>query len=168
MIVLYRVLTLIVYPLFFIFTWIRTFLKKEDNQRYKEKLLSSHFKPSRDVSKKLIWFHAASIGEFKSIVPIVKALKKNNKRMEILITTTTLSSSNLVINEFKKMENIYHRFFPYDVEFLIRKFLDQWKPDRIFFIDSEIWPNLILIANQKKIPLALLNARLTLKTFKRW
>ena len=168
MIVLYRVLTLIVYPLFFIFTWIRIFLKKEDKQRYKERLLSSHFKPSRDVSKKLIWFHAASIGEFKSIVPIVKTLKKNNKRMEILITTTTLSSSNLVINEFKKMENIYHRFFPYDVEFLIRKFLDQWKPDRIFFIDSEIWPNLILIANQKKIPLALLNARITLKTFKRW
>ena len=76
MIVLYRVLTLIVYPLFFIFTWIRIFLKKEDKQRYKEKLLSSHFKPSRDVSKKLIWFHAASIGEFKSIVPIVKTLKK--------------------------------------------------------------------------------------------
>lgn len=168
MILLYRVLTLTAYPLFFIFTWIRTFLKKEDNQRYKEKLLSSHFKPSRDVSKKLVWFHAASIGEFKSIVPIVKALNKKNKQMEILITTTTLSSSNLVTNEFKQMKNIYHRFFPYDVEFLIRKFLAQWKPDRIFFVDSEIWPNLILIANQKKIPLALLNARLTLKTFRRW
>ena len=57
---------------------------------------------------------------------------------------------------------------PLDVEFLINKFLHVWKPDRIFLVDSEIWPNLILKANENKIPLALINARITLKTFKRW
>ena len=168
MILLYRVLSFINYPIFFIFIWIRIFLKKEDPKRYKEKLLSSHFRVSRNSSKKLVWFHAASIGEYKSILPIIKKLNTNSKEIEILITTTTLSSSILVNEEIKKMKNIQHRFFPLDVEFLIRKFLKLWQPDRIIFVDSEIWPNLILIANKKKIPLALLNARLTLKTFNKW
>ena len=68
----------------------------------------------------------------------------------------------------KKYNNIHHRFFPLDVNFLVNNFLSLWKPDVIFLVDSEIWPNLILNAGAKKIPLILLNARITKKTFKRW
>ena len=116
---------------------------------------------------KLCWFHVASIGELNSILPIIEELNSNND-FEFLITTTTLSSSKLADNEFIKLENIKHRFFPLDVDFLVSRFLSSWKPDLVFLVDSEIWPNLILQIKRKKIPLALINARITSKTFKRW
>ena len=119
------------------------------------------------MNTKLIWFHAASIGELKSIIPIINELNIN-KNFEFLITTITLSSSNLAKEEFKDSENIQHRFFPFDVGFLIENFLLLWKPNKIFFVDSEIWPNLILKAHEKKIPIAIINARLTTKTYRKW
>ena len=168
MILIYRVLTSLVYPFLFIFVYCRRIINKEDSKRYKEKLLPSCFNAKRNSSMKLIWFHAASIGEFKSIIPIIEKLLINNSNIEVLVTTTTLSSGNLATTEFKKFNNVHHRFFPFDVDFLINSFLIAWKPNNIFLVDSEIWPNLILNAKKRKIPLALINARLTTKTFKRW
>ena len=168
MIVLYKFLTIIFYPLFLIFIFLRKIFKKEDPLRYKEKILPSHFKVNRKNNAKLIWFHAASIGELKSITPIIKELNNRNKNIEFLITTITLSSSNLVKDELKEVKKFHHRFLPIDVGFLIKKFIKLWKPDVIFLVDSEIWPNLMLEVNQFKIPIALLNARLTPKSFKRW
>ena len=168
MILIYRVLTNLIYPFLFIFVYCRRIINKEDSKRYKEKLLPSYFNAKRNSSMKLIWFHAASIGEFKSVIPIIEKLLINNSNLEILVTTTTLSSGNLATTEFKKFKNVYHRFFPFDVNFLINSFLTAWKPDNIFLVDSEIWPNLILNAKKRQIPLALINARLTAKTFKRW
>ena len=167
MIIMYRVLTTLIYPLLFIYIYYRKILKKEDSGRYKEKILISHFNVKRKMNTKLIWFHAASIGELKSIIPIINELNIN-KNFEFLITTITLSSSNLAKEEFKDSENIQHRFFPFDVGFLIENFLLLWKPNKIFFVDSEIWPNLILKAHEKKIPIAIINARLTTKTYRKW
>ena len=71
-----------------------------------------------------------------------------SSKLEFLITTVTLSSGNLATKELKKFENIEHRFLPFDVPFLIDKFLNLWKPNKIFLVDSEIWPNLILKAKK--------------------
>ena len=168
MILLYRILTILIYPLLFIFLYYLKIIKKEDPIKFKEKILPSCFKVERKAKSKLIWFHAASIGEFKSIIPIVKKLLFDKKNLEILVTTTTLSSGNLAKIEFKKYYNVCHRFFPFDLNFLIKKFLKLWKPNYIFLVDSEIWPNLILTAKKKKIPIAIINARLTAKTFNKW
>jgi len=168
MILIYRILTTLIYPLLFIFIYCRKILKKEDSIRFKEKILISHFNVNRKKDSKLIWFHAASIGELKSIIPIIELLNKNKNKLEFLITTTTLSSGNLAKIELKNIKNVYHRFIPYDVEFLIKKFLFLWKPDAIFLVDSEVWPNLILNASKYKIPLAVINARLTSKSFNKW
>ena len=168
MILLYRVLTTLLYPLFVILIYLRKFYKKEDLRRYKEKIFSSHFNVDKKNNKKLIWLHAASIGELKSIIPIINQLNRNYKKLEFLITTTTLSSSNLSKIELGKIKNARHRFFPLDVGFLIEKFLRLWKPDLIFLVDSEIWPNLILNAKKNGVPIALLNARITSKTAKKW
>ena len=168
MILIYRILTTLIYPLLFIFIYYRKILKKEDSIRFKEKILISHFNVSRKKDSKLIWFHAASIGELKSIIPIIELLNKNKNKLEFLITTTTLSSGNLAKIELENINNAYHRFIPFDVEFLIKKFLLLWKPDAIFLVDSEIWPNLILNASKNKIPLAIINARLTSKSFNKW
>ena len=166
MILLYRVLSTLIYPLLFIYIFIRKLKKKEHPIRFKEKILTSHFNVIKKKTK-LIWFHASSVGEFKSILPIIEELNINNN-YEFLISTTTYSSSTLAQEELKKFDNVYHRFFPFDVGFLINKFLLFWKPDVIFLVDSEIWPNLILKANKLKIPLILINARITSKSFKKW
>ena len=71
-------------------------------------------------------------------------------------------------SELKNFKNVYHRFLPYDVNFLIKKFLHQWSPSYIFLVDSEIWPNLILGAKEQGIPISIINARITKKSFKRW
>ena len=167
MILIYRGLTNLFYPILIILIFYRKIFNKEHKTRYKEKIFPSHFNIIRKKNTRLIWFHAASIGEFQSILPIIKELKKN-KNLEFLITTVTLSSSNLAEKEIRKFDNIHHRFFPLDVDFLISKFLLLWEPNAIFLVDSEIWPNLIFKAKEKKIPLALINARITSKTFKRW
>ena len=167
MIIMYRVLTTLIYPLLFIYIYYRKILKKEDTERYKEKILISHFNVKRKMNTKLIWFHAASIGELKSIIPIINELNIN-KNFEFLITTITLSSSNLAKEEFKDSENIQHRFFPFDVDFLMDNFLASWRPNVIFLVDSEIWPNLILKTKKYNVPLALINARITSSTFKKW
>ena len=168
MILFYRVLTHLIYPFLFAIVFLRVFLKKEHPKRYKEKILISHFDVKRNYDQKLIWFPAASIGELKSIVPIIKKLNSDNSLREFLITTSTLSSSKIAELEFKKMKNIFHRFLPYDVEFLINSFLKMWRPNYIFLVDSEIWPNLILKANKFGIPVALINARITSKSYKKW
>ena len=123
MILAYRILTTFIYPLLVIFVYCRKILKKEDPIRYKEKILVTHFNVNRKKDTKLIWFHAASIGEFKSIMPIIEKLNINKDKLEFLITTTTLSASNLAKIEIKNINNVRHRFIPFDVEFLISKFL---------------------------------------------
>ena len=168
MILFYRVLTTLLYPFLFLFVYLRKILKKEDPKRFKEKILVSHYNVIPQNNSKLIWFHAASIGEFKSIIPIIYQLNKSNNKFHFLITTTTLSSGNLASVELDKILNAEHRYLPFDVPFLIDKFLNLWKPTRIFLVDSEVWPNLILKAKKYKIPIAIINARLTSKSFQRW
>ena len=166
MIIIYRVLTFLLYPLLVLVIILRKFINKEDKLRYREKIFSTSFNVNRKKNSFLIWFHASSIGELKSILPIIRKLNKKN--IEFLITTVTLSSSRIALDEFKKYKNIHHRFYPLDVRFLVRKFLNSWKPNAIFLVDSEIWPNLIFEARYQNIPIALLNARITNKTFRKW
>ncbi len=168
MILCYRFLTIFFYPVFIVIIFFRKFFNKEDKKRYKEKIFSSSFSPVNRKQKKLIWFHAASIGEVQSIFPVVSKLNKENKNLDFLITTVTLSSGILVNKKFKKNENIYHRYFPIDVIFLVRKFLDEWRPDLVLFVDSEIWPNFILEINKREIKSVVINARITKKSFNKW
>ena len=168
MIFIYRLITILLYPIFIILIYLRKLFNKEDDNRYKEKIFSSNFFPNRNDKKKLIWFHAASIGEVQSIFPLVKKLNNENNDLEFLITTVTLSSGNIVKKKFFANENINHRYFPLDVNFLIKSFLNKWKPNLVIFIDSEIWPNLIFEIKKRKTPIALINGRITKKSFDKW
>ena len=146
----------------------RKILNKEDKKRFKEKIFPNCFNVIKNREGKLVWFHAASIGELKCIIPILKELNKSKEKFEFLITTVTLSSSYIADKEFKGFANIHHRFFPIDVNFVIQKFIKLWKPKYILLVESEIWPNIIIEAKNCKIPLGLINARITEKTYKRW
>ncbi len=142
---------------------LRLLKKKENFFRFKEKFL---FFSQRKYKKKLLWFHGASVGELLSIIPLIEKLEKNKKIDQILVTTSTVSSSK-VFNNFNFKKTV-HQFFPIDTNFISKKFLDYWEPSLAIFIDSEIWPNMILNLKKKKIPIMLLNARITKKTFNRW
>ena len=66
------------------------------------------------------------------------------------------------------LQNVKHRYMPLDVNFLIKSFLERWKPEKIFLIDSEIWPNMFKNLEEKKIPIILINGRITKKSYRRW
>ena len=168
MIYIYKIIVTILYPFLVLLIYIRKIFNKEDPKRFKEKIYSKSFNIKDKYNSKLVWFHAASIGEYKSIIPIIEELISAKKDLKFLITTTTLSSGKIAENDLIKFTNVEHRYFPLDVPFLIKRFLKQWKPNHIFLVDSEIWPNLILNVNKINIPLAIINARLTSKTFSKW
>ena len=168
MLQVYRFFTYFFFPFLIVLIYFRLILKKEDPKRFKEKIFSSHFKIHRDNKKKLVWFHTVSIGECLSILPLIDELNKNNKNLNFLITTATLSSSKLLERKLDKNENIIHRFFPLDLNHLVENFLNSWKPDLVCFVDSEIWPNFLFKIKEKNIPLLLINARLTKKSLNKW
>ena len=166
MIFLYRILTFFLFPIFIIITYLRRFTDKEDKIRFKEKIsINESFFPK---NKKVVWIHAASIGETKSVLPLIQEIIKNNQKIFVLLTTTTLTSSQIVNKTGLNQNNFQHRFFPLDVQFLVKKFLDYWNPETIIFVDSEVWPNYLLEISKRNIPLMLLNGRITTKSFKRW
>ena len=140
------------------------FLKnKEDKKRFIEKF-SIIFKKKN--KQNLVWIHAASVGEVMSVVPLIDELEKDKKIEKILLTTSTLSSSKIFENlKFKKT---FHQFFPIDFFFLTSIFIKHWRPKIAIFIDSEIWPCMFTEIKKNKIPLVLLNARITERSFKKW
>ena len=168
MLFFYRFLTYLIYPFLIFLIYLRTFLKKEEKLRFKEKLFPSHFSAEESGKKKLIWIHAASLGETLSVFSLIDELNKKQKNLEFLITTVTLSSGKLVKKKIYEYSNIKHRYFPLDINFLVKEFLAKWSPNLILFVDSEIWPNFLTQIKMNKIPLILVNGRITKKTFTKW
>ena len=160
---IYQTLILVIIFLSPIIILIRLIKNKEHKDRFIEKFC--FFKKERKKGN-LIWLHAASVGELMSIIPLVYELEKNKKINSILITTSTLSSSKIFNNyKFKK---VIHQFFPIDFFYFTSKFIKYWKPNIAIFIDSEIWPCMFKELKNNSIPLLLMNARITPRSFNRW
>lgn len=116
----------------------------------------------------LIWIHAVSIGESTAALTYVKHLKEKNPLLNILLTTTTVTSAKILKSKLQNIVGCLHQFSVADNPKWIRKFLNYWKPKQAFFLESEIWPNTIDELYKRNIPLFLLNARLSPRSFKRW
>ena len=158
----YNLLNLILFPFYLIILIVRVY-KKKDNLHSVVQRLSG--KMEKRLEGKLIWMHAASVGESMVAITLVNALNKLNLGYNFLITTGTLSSANIL----KKWlpENASHQFAPLDNYFIVRKFINHWKPDLGIFIESELWPCLIR-ESAKRFNLILLNARLSDKSYICW
>ena len=161
----YRFFTYLFYPFAPIYLYFRKIRKKEDSISYREKL--SKIEISREEGF-LIWFHVASVGEAMSILPLIESCMGEKKINKILLTSITLSSGKILKKRFNQNAKVIHQFLPLDISVWTNKFLEHWKPNLSIFIDSEIWPNLISQISEKKIPLLLINARITKKSFNRW
>ena len=163
MLFFYRLISNFIFIISPIIIIYRIFKKKEDPKRFLEKIGKFD---KKNTNNDLVWFHGSSVGEILSIVPLIEKLEKRNNIKKILITSNTLSSAK-IINKLK-LKKTFHQFFPLDTVFLAEKFLNRWKPKVVFFIESEIWPNMIIKIKEKNIPLILLNARITKKSFLKW
>jgi len=161
MIFFYNLIFTILHPLLIIFLKIRVFKNKEDGNRYLEKLGYASIAPIKGV----IWFHVASLGEIKSIHSIIKHYQKN-QNTKLLITSVTLSSYEYFKIHMKN-ENTFHQYAPLDSPIIISRFLKIWKPKLSIFVESEIWPNMI-IQTSKYCKLILLNCRISKNSFKKW
>ncbi len=114
----------------------------------------------------LAWFHAASVGETNTVLPLMNALLAARPGLSVLLTTGTVTSARLA--DTRLDPRAVHQYVPLDVPRYIRHFLDHWRPTLAVFVESEIWPNMILETASRGVPLALVNARMSKTSFRRW
>jgi len=114
----------------------------------------------------LIWLHAASVGESGVAISVIEALAARDESLSFLISTGTRTSAELVAR--RNLKHTTHVYVPLDGAGAVRRFLDAWSPNLGVFLESELWPNLILAAEKRRIPLALINARMSPKSLARW
>lgn len=119
---------------------------------------------------RLLWLHAASVGETASILPVLEALAARAPALSVLLTTGSATAARLLDQRLSPAlrGRVVHRFVPLDVPAWAARFLDGWRPDAAGFVESELWPNLVGAARRRGIPLALVNARLSARSARRW
>ena len=135
---------------------------KEDAARLNERM---GFAGLPRPSGKMIWLHAASVGEAQSILILIDALLALSPA-NILVTTGTLTSANLMAQRLPP--GVIHQFYPLDQPQWVARFLDHWRPDLALWTESEIWPNMLRGLVARQVPAVLLNARLSDRSFRRW
>lgn len=114
----------------------------------------------------LIWLHGASVGESRVILTLVRALKKEHPRLHFLVTTGTMTSAAIMSDALPQAA--IHQYVPIDRPRYVQRFLDYWQPDLGIFVESELWPNMLLAAQKRAIPLALVNARMNSGSMRSW
>jgi 3-deoxy-D-manno-octulosonic-acid transferase len=125
----------------------------------------------------LLWLHAASVGEALSTLPVLEALLARDPALRLLVTTGTVTGAEALRRRLPPaltrpdaggLPRIAHRFLPLDVPGWVARFLDDWRPDAGALVESEFWPNLLGAARTRHLPLALLNGRMSPRSFARW
>jgi 3-deoxy-D-manno-octulosonic-acid transferase len=114
----------------------------------------------------LIWFHAASVGESMSMLRLVDRLLAERHDLSILVTTGTVTSAAMVADRLGNQ--VIHQYIPVDRPSWVDRFLEHWHPDCAIWIESEIWPNLLNGIATRRIPAALVNARMSARSHARW
>lgn len=141
----------------------RLLMGKEDPERLEERLgISLAERPTGN----LIWFHAASVGESLSLVELIKRISYSQPDYNFLITTGTITSAKLILSRLPS--NAVHQYIPVDTPKAVEKFLDRWRPSLAIWTESEFWPNLISFTSARDIPMILINARISEKSYRRW
>lgn len=114
----------------------------------------------------LLWIHAASVGEANSVLPVIERLLSVRDDASVLLTTGTVTSAAMARRRLPP--RALHQYVPLDSPVFARDFLDYWKPDAAAFVESEVWPNLIMEVARQGVPLALINARMSARSTRRW
>ena len=157
----YRKLSSAMVPLSPAFINRRLKLGKEDPARVGERRgLSADVRPAGP----LVWIHGASVGEVLAAAALIERLRALNLR--ILLTSGTVTSAAIVAKRFPA--DVIHQYVPYDSPRYVTRFLDHWRPSLALFIESDLWPNLILSSAARRLPMVLINGRMSHRSFPRW
>jgi len=136
---------------------------KEDLTRRGERLgFAGRPRPEGQV----VWIHAASVGETNAVLPLIEGILAANSHVHVLLTTGTITSADIAARRLPA--RAIHQYVPLDVPQYVSRFLDHWKPAIAIFTESDIWPNLVLAASARHVPLVLVNARMSPRSINRW
>jgi 3-deoxy-D-manno-octulosonic-acid transferase len=136
---------------------------KEDPARLGERFgEASHARPDG----KLIWCHAASVGEAQSVLPLLQHLHETRPDITLLLTTGTVTSAALA--QQRGGNAILHQFVPVDLPGAVDRFLDHWRPDLVLWTESEFWPGILSELRRRGLPVLLINARMSDRSCRRW
>jgi len=159
----YRALTRPLAPLVLLYLERRRRHGKEDGLRLRERRGFAH--DARPPGP-LLWIHAASVGEATAMLRLIERLIETRPELEILVTTGTVGSARLL--ETRLPARARHQFVPVDLPAWVGRFLDHWRPDLALWVESELWPNLVLATHARGIPMMLVNGRLSARSYRRW
>ena len=160
MLITYQFLGFLFIPIIKLNIYLRILQHKEDKNRYYERYGISKIKRPPG---QLMWIHASSIGEFKSVSTIIDRL---HKQYTILVTTTTLTASNYAIDHFSN--KIIHQYAPFDIQIWVNRFLNKWRPSFVLWVESDLWPTTLTLIKKKSIKSFLINSRISPKSFSKW
>ncbi|MCU4179118.1 3-deoxy-D-manno-octulosonic acid transferase [Bosea sp. BH3] len=134
---------------------------KEDAERLAER---RGWASVRRPSKPVVWLHGASVGETVTLLPLIARLQKRG--FAVLVTSGTVTSAKLLAARLPA--GVIHQYVPLDVPRYMRRFLDHWQPELCLICESEIWPNLLIEAKRRDIPVVMVNGRMSERSFLRW
>ncbi len=118
---------------------------------------------------RLVWLHAASMGETMSILPVIASLVQLSPATTVLVTTGTVTSATLFARRAPALGGkVHHRFVPLDVPAWVGRFLDHWRPDAAAMVESELWPNLLAACRRRRVRLMLINGRMSDRSYRLW
>lgn len=150
-----------VYPLVWSYLAMRAARGKEDRARRQERY---GFPSAARPQGPLVWFHAASVGETISVVPLIKEIHRRG--ISVVLTSGTTTSARVVSERLGDI--VIHQYVPLDFKPSVARFLDYWEPDLAIIAESEIWPMTIMELGKRHIPQILVNGRLSDRSFARW
>ncbi|HEX7969672.1 MAG TPA: glycosyltransferase N-terminal domain-containing protein, partial [Stellaceae bacterium] len=160
----YRALMTALGPVVMLYLIRRLAAGKEDRARFAERRgVASRARPQGP----LVWVHAASIGEAVSMLALIDALVAERPSVSVLVTTGTVTSARLLAARLPE-ERAWHQYVPVDRPAYVRRFLDHWQPDLALWVESELWPNIILESKARGVPLVLVNGRMSQRSFDGW
>lgn len=160
---LYQLLFILIMPLWLVIFGFRLMKGKEDKKRFKERFgFAGRTRPKGD----LIWMHGASVGECLSMLSLIQKLLENNPHLSIMVTSGTTTSAALMQKRLPK--RAFHHYLPLDAPGFTRRLIRFFKPKAVLWFESEFWPTTLAAFQQEKVPLVLLNGRVSDRSFVRW
>ena len=158
--IIYTAIFYLALPLYFARLLIRGIQNPDYLRRWNERLGFASNSPSE--GKNLIWIHAVSVGEVNASIPLVRSLLDTYTNSEILVTTSTPTGSKILLD--KMGTRVKHQYVPLDIPSCLNRFLERWDPKAFIVLETEIWPNILSICQERGIFTALINARLSEKS----
>jgi len=120
----------------------------------------------KTISVDVVWVHCVSVGEFRAAVVLIDALIMAYPHYKILVTSTTPTGSKAITEHYQN--RVFHLYFPFDVPFIIKRYLKKINPKACILLETEIWPNLIHNLHKQNIPTLLANARLSQRSLEKY